>query len=50
MSKAIAGLASIDPKVAIFAMGAWAIVALAGMTLGYEVDISILGADVKLTK
>ena len=41
---------SIDTKVAVFATGALAIVALAGVVMGYGVDTATITGGVKLTK
>lgn len=43
-------LAAIDPKLAVFMYGSLAIVALGGMVLGYDVDLSVLGNGVRLTR
>lgn len=40
----------IDTKVAVFATGALAIVALAGVVMGYGVDIATIAGGGKLTK
>lgn len=44
------GVAGLDPRVAIFVMGALSIIALGGMAFGYEVDIKAFGGEVRLSK
>ena len=46
----IASIASLDPRVAVFAIGAACIVALGGMALGYDVDLTVLGNGIRLSK
>ena len=49
MTKSIATMAGIDPRVAIFTVAAMCIVALGGMALGYDVELNILGNGVSLS-
>lgn len=48
MTKGIAEMAQVDPRVAIFAIGAICIVALGGMAFGYNVNV--LSDGVKLDR
>ena len=50
MVKVATATAGADPRIAVFAISAACVVALAGMALGYDVDLNVLGNGVRISK
>lgn len=50
MTKDMAVVAELDPRVAVFAIGAACIVVLAGLALGYDVSIDVQESSMRLSK
>lgn len=50
MGEELKAVVRLNPNIAVFAIGAFFVVALGGMALGYEVELNALEGTLKLTR